>query len=166
MHKCTNGHLTVVHDQEDEFKTFLHGMGYLNKKCQMFTMPGPKTSLSLLCCLALVLKNKIFTLLHQSFSRSLHNIHQKSKPHFHWETNWRWIWRPHTCQFTFSALCIWSGGVYMCFSLKIVQITEVNLISVRDPQQFAKREDLFANFVQNSYKVGIVSFQYEDDTKF
>ena len=29
----------------------------------------------------------------------------------------------------------------MCFSLKIVQITEVNLISVRDPQQFAKRED-------------------------
>lgn len=54
----------------------------------------------------------------------------------------------------------------MCFSLKIVQITEVNLISVRDPQQFAKREDLFANFVQNSYKVGIVSFQYEDDTKF
>ena len=77
MHKCTNGHLTVVHDQEDEFKTFLHGMGYLNKKCQMFTMPGPKTSLSLLCCLALVLKNKIFTLLHQSFSRSLHNIYQK-----------------------------------------------------------------------------------------
>lgn len=54
----------------------------------------------------------------------------------------------------------------MCFSLKIVQITEVNLISVRDPQQFAKREDLFANFVKNSYKVGIVSFQYEDDTKF
>ena len=77
MHKCTNGHLTVVHDQEDEFKTFLHGMGYLNKKCQMFTMPGPKTSLSLLCCLALVLKNKIFTLLHQSFSRSLRNIYQK-----------------------------------------------------------------------------------------
>ena len=34
----------------------------------------------------------------------------------------------------------------MCFSLKIVQITEVNLISVRDPQQFAKERRPFRQF--------------------